>query len=137
MSTPKHVLLNALYLAPGVSGGPETYLRGLAPALAEEFPDLRLTVATTPSGAAALRADGWERWASLLALRCEDGQRVRRQWAEQVLLARAARKEGAQIVHSLASIAPVYAGARAVVTLHDVTFLVRPTFGLLFTSGAS
>jgi glycosyltransferase involved in cell wall biosynthesis len=135
MSTPKHVLLNALYLAPGVSGGPETYLRGLAPALAEEFPDLRLTVASTPSGAAALRADGWERWASLLALPCEDGQRVRRQWAEQVLLARGARKEGAQIVHSLASIAPVYAGARAVVTLHDVTFLVRPTFGRLTTWG--
>ena len=135
MFTPKHVLLNALYLAPGVSGGPETYLRGLAPALAEEFPDLRLTVASTPSGAAALRADGWERWARLLALRCEDGQRVRRQWAEQVLLARAARKEGAQIVHSLASIAPVYAGARAVVTLHDVTFLVRPTFGRLTTWG--
>ncbi len=135
MSTPKHVLLNALYLAPGVSGGPETYLRGLAPALAEEFPDLRLTVATTPSGAAALRADGWERWARLLALPCEDGQRVRRQWAEQVLLPRAARREGAQIVHSLASIAPVYAGARAVVTLHDVTFLVRPTFGRLTSWG--
>ena len=135
MSTPKHVLLNALYLAPGVSGGPETYLRGLAPALAAEFPDLRLTVATTPSGAAALRADGWERWARLLALPCEDGQRVRRQWAEQVLLPRAARREGAQIVHSLASIAPVYAGARAVVTLHDVTFLVRPTFGRLTTWG--
>jgi glycosyltransferase involved in cell wall biosynthesis len=135
MSTPKHVLLNALYLAPGVSGGPETYLRGLAPALAAEFPDLRLTVATTPSGAAALRADGWERFARLLALPCEDGQRVRRQWAEQVLLPRAARKEDAQIVHSLASIAPVHAGVRAVVTLHDVTFLVRPTFGRLTTWG--
>ena len=71
------------------------------------------------------------------ALPCEDGQRVRRQWAEQVLLPRAARKEDAQIVHSLASIAPVYAGARAVVTLHDVTFLVRQTFGRLTTLGMS
>lgn len=135
MSSPDHVLLNALYLAPGVSGGPETYLRGLAPALAREFPDLRLTVATTPSGAATLRADGWERFARLLTLPCEDGQRIRRQWAEQVLLPRAARREGAQIVHSLASLAPVYAGARAVVTLHDVTFLMRPTFGRLTTWG--
>jgi glycosyltransferase involved in cell wall biosynthesis len=135
MSPPKHVLLNALYLAPGVSGGPETYLRGLVPALAQEFPDLRLTVASTPSGAAALRADGWERFAGLLELPCEDGQRIRRQWAEQVLLPRAARREDAQIVHSLASIAPVYAGARAVVTLHDVTFLMRPTFGRLTTWG--
>jgi glycosyltransferase involved in cell wall biosynthesis len=131
----RHVLLNALYLAPGVSGGPETYLRGLAPALATGFPGLQLTIATTPSGAAALRADGWAEFARLLELPCEDGQRVRRQWAEQVLLPRAARASGAQIVHSLASLAPVRAGACAVVTLHDVTFLVRPTFGRVTTWG--
>jgi glycosyltransferase involved in cell wall biosynthesis len=135
MPTPKHVLLNALYLAPGVSGGPETYLRGLAPALAEQFPALELTVATTISGAAALREDGWEEHMNVLELPCEDGQRVRRQWAEQVLLPRAARSTRAEIVHSLASVAPVYAGARAVVTLHDVTFLMRPTFGRLTTWG--
>jgi glycosyltransferase involved in cell wall biosynthesis len=135
MPAPRNVLLNALYLAPGVSGGPETYLRGLAPALALRFPDMRLTVATTRSGAGALRADGWERFATLLALPCEDGQRVRRQWAEQVLLAQVARALGSEIVHSLASVAPVYAGARTVVTLHDVTFLVRPTFGSLTTRG--
>jgi glycosyltransferase involved in cell wall biosynthesis len=135
MRAPRNVLLNALYLAPGVSGGPETYLRGLAPALALCFPDMRLTVATTRSGARALRADGWERFATILALPCEDGQRVRRQWAEQVLLAQVARGLGSEIVHSLASVAPVYAGARTVVTLHDVTFLVRPTFGPLTTRG--
>jgi glycosyltransferase involved in cell wall biosynthesis len=129
------VLLNALFLAPGVSGGPETYLRGLVPALASSFPDLRLTVATTRSGATALRADGWERFASVLALPCEDGQRMRRQWAEQVLLPREARRVGANIVHSLASIAPLRAGTRSVVTLHDVTFLTRPTFGRLTTWG--
>ena len=135
MSPPRHVLLNALYLAPSASSGTETYLRGLAPALARAFPDLRLTVATTPSGAAALRADGWERFASLLALPCEDGQRVRRQWAEQVLLPRVAHRTGAEIMHSLASVAPVYPGTRAVVTLHDVTFLLTPTFGRLTTWG--
>lgn len=129
------MLLNALYLAPGASGGPETYLRGLAPALAEGFPDLRLSVATTRSGAAALRADGWEQFAMVLALPCEDGQQLRRQWAEQVLLARAAHGARAEIVHSLASVAPIYAGARTVVTLHDVTFLMRPTFGRLTTWG--
>lgn len=129
------MLLNALFLAPDVSGGPETYLRGLAPALAEQFADLRLTVATTRSGAAALRADGWSDFARLLALPCEDGERLRRQWAEQALLPRAARSERAELVHSLASVAPVYAGASSVVTLHDVTFLLRPTFGRLTTWG--
>jgi glycosyltransferase involved in cell wall biosynthesis len=135
MRSPRHVLLNALYLAPGVSGGPETYLRGLVPALAAGFPELELTVATTPSGAAALRDDGWDDFARLLALPCEDGQRVRRQWAEQVLLPRVARSSGAEIVHSLASLAPVRAGTCAVVTLHDVTFLVRATFGRVTTWG--
>jgi glycosyltransferase involved in cell wall biosynthesis len=129
------VLLNALYLAPGVSGGPETYLRGLAPALAAGFPELELTVATTSSGAGALRDDGWAEFTRLLELPCEDGQRVRRQWAEQVLLPRAAKACGAEIVHSLASLAPVHAGTCAVVTLHDVTFLVRPTFGRVTTWG--
>jgi glycosyltransferase involved in cell wall biosynthesis len=128
-------MLNALYLDPDTSGGPETYLRGLAPALAREFPDLRLTVATTRSGADALSADGWADFAALRALPCEDGQRIRRQLAEQVLLPAAVRRERAQIVHSLASLAPVYPGARAVVTLHDVTFLVSPTFGRVTTWG--
>jgi glycosyltransferase involved in cell wall biosynthesis len=132
--SPLHVMLNALYLAPGVSGGPETYLRGLAPALAE-LPNLRLTIATTPSGAEALSADGWGSFARLLALPCEDGQRMRRQWGEQVLLPRAAHRQGAQIVHSLASLAPVHAGARAVVTLHDVTFMRQATFGRVTTWG--
>jgi glycosyltransferase involved in cell wall biosynthesis len=135
MPQPSHVVLNALYLAPGASGGPETYLRGLAPALAEGFPELQLTIATTTSGAAALRADGWGDFARLIALPCEDGQRIRRQFGEQVSLPRAARRGRAEIVHSLASVAPIYAGARAVVTLHDVTFLQRPTFGRLTTWG--
>jgi glycosyltransferase involved in cell wall biosynthesis len=133
MSAPRHVILNALYLAPGVSGGPETYLRGLAPALAKEFPNVTLTVLTTPSGAASLRSDGWESFLRIQELPGEDGQRMRRQWAEQALLPRKARTGGAEIVHSLASLAPVYAGARSVVTLHDVTFLLRPTFGRVTT----
>ncbi|HEV2923488.1 MAG TPA: glycosyltransferase family 1 protein [Solirubrobacteraceae bacterium] len=135
MPRPRSVLLNALYLAPNASGGPETYLRGLAPALAREFPDLRISIASTTSGAAALRADGWEEFARLISLPCEDGQRLRRQWAEQVLLPRTARGEGVDIVHSLASVAPVYAGARSVVTLHDLTFLQMPTFGRVTTWG--
>jgi glycosyltransferase involved in cell wall biosynthesis len=137
MPRPSHVMLNALYFAPGVSGGPETYLRGLAPALAEERKDMRITVVTTRSGRAALQADGWENFAALEALPCEDGQRVRRQWAEQALLPRLARRQRVDIVHSLASVAPMRPGTCAVVTLHDVTFMLRPTFGRATTWGMS
>jgi glycosyltransferase involved in cell wall biosynthesis len=137
MTASPHVLLNALYLAPGVSGGPETYLRGLVPALASEYPGTRLTVVTTGSGAAALRADGWEEFAAVVALPCEDAQRLRRQWAEQVLLPRLAVAIDADILHSLASIAPLRPRTRAVVTLHDVTFMTTPTFGRMTTWGMS
>jgi glycosyltransferase involved in cell wall biosynthesis len=128
-------MLNALFLDPAVSGGPETYLRELAPALAHEAPELRLTVVTTRSGAGALRADGWGEWAAIEALPCEDGQRVRRTVAEQVLLPRLARRSGADVLHSLASVAPVRAGVPSTITVHDVTFLLRRTFDRVTTFG--
>lgn len=135
MRVPEHAVLNALFLAPGVSGGPETYLRGLAPALAAEFPHLRLTVVTTVSGAVALRELGFSDFAAVRALPCEDGQRGRRTLAEQVLLPRAARRAGGQLIHSLASTAPVRPRLPAVITLHDATFLRVRTFGALTTFG--
>src|SRR4051794_8972292 len=133
---PRHVLLNALFLDPAGSGGPESYLRGLAPALRAAHPGLRLTVATTRSGAAALRRDGWDAWAVMRALPCEEGQRARRQMAAQVLLPALARRVGADVVHSLASVAPIRVpGVAHVVTVHDVTFFRRRTFGAVTTFG--
>ena len=128
-------MLNALFLDPSVSGGPETYLRELAPALLRQAPGLKLTVVTTGSGASALRADGWDDWATLQALPCEDGQRLRRTFAEQALLPRLARRSRVDVLHSLASVAPVRAGVPDTITLHDVTFLVRRTFDRVTTFG--
>ncbi len=134
-SVPEHVALNALFLDPGVSGGPETYLRGLAPALASEFPNLRLTIFTTVSGASRLQELGFAAFAEVRALHCEDHQRGRRVFAEQLLLPRAARRHGVQLIHSLASTAPLYPRLPSVVTLHDVTFLRMRTFGTVTTVG--
>jgi glycosyltransferase involved in cell wall biosynthesis len=129
MSTPvRHVALNALFLAPGESGGPETYLRGLVPALAAEHPDTRFTLLTTRRGAEALHAEGWSDFVELVALPADEGQRGRRLVAEQLLVPRAARRRGAQVLHSLASVAPVAPRMPAVITLHDVTFFHMSTF---------
>jgi glycosyltransferase involved in cell wall biosynthesis len=128
-------MLNALFLDPAASGGPETYLRGLVPALHRERPAARLTVVTTQSGAAALRRDGWGKWAEVRELPCEDGQRVRRTWAEQVLLPRLARRHRADVLHSLASLAPIRPRVAAAITLHDVTFVLRRTFSRMTTVG--
>lgn len=123
------MVLNALFLAPAASGGPETYLRGLAPALAEAHPDVRFTVVTTRSGAAVLRADGWEDRFGIRSLPCEEGQRGRRQLSEQVLLPLLARRVKADVVHSLASVAPIRVpGVTHVITVHDVTFFRHTTF---------
>ncbi len=131
-----HLLLNALFLDPGASGGPETYLRGLAPALRDARPATRISVATTRPGARALREDGWDEWSEVLALPCEEGRRVRRQLAEQVLLPALARRLGADLIHSLASVAPIVArGVRHVITVHDVTFFRIPTFGAVTSLG--
>lgn len=130
------MLLNALFLDPSGSGGPETYLRGLAPALRATAPGARLTVVTTRSGAEALRRDGWSASATVRSLPCEEGERGRRQLAEQILLPLLARHVGADIVHSLASVAPIRVpGVAHVITLHDVTFFRMRTFNAVTTWG--
>ena len=127
--------INALFLDPGRSGGPETYMRELVGALVEEAPRIRFTVVTTRRGAAALVRDGWTDRVELVALPADEGERLRRQVAEQVLLPRLARRRGFDVLHSLASVAPVRASVPAVITLHDVTFFARRTFDPVTTFG--
>jgi glycosyltransferase involved in cell wall biosynthesis len=126
-------VLNALFLDPGVSGGPETYFRGLAGALREGFPDTRFEIVTTRRGGAALRAEGW---GDVTVMPADDGQRSRRAFAELVALPEHARRRGADVIHSLAATGPAWSpGVAHVVTLHDVTFLHLPTFGAVTTAG--
>jgi glycosyltransferase involved in cell wall biosynthesis len=134
---PLHVVLNALFLDPGASGGPETYLSGLVPALRQIRPEGRLTVISTRRGAAALRADGWpEEGIEVRQLACDDGERVRRQLAEQVALPVLARHLRADVLHSLASIAPIRApGLAHVITVHDVNFIHHSTFNAVTSWG--
>lgn len=121
--------LNALFLDPGQSGGTETYLRGLAPALAREYPATRFTVVTTRRGAVALRDDGWTDFCSLLAMPADEGQRLRRLAVEQVSLPVLAHRRGWDVIHSLGSLAPIRTMTPSVITLHDVTFFRVKTFG--------
>jgi glycosyltransferase involved in cell wall biosynthesis len=129
------VAINALFYEPDRSAGTETYLRGLVPALAVERPDIRLHVVTTRKGAAALRRDGWTDFCALVQLPCDEGERLRRLYAEQVRLPVLARRREWDLVHSLASVAPAVPGTRSVVTVHDVNFFHWHTFPLATTLG--
>src|SRR5205085_84728 len=79
-------------------------------------------------GADALRADGWAARFDLLRFPADEGERVSRAAAEQALLPALARARRYDLLHSLASVAPVRAGVTAVITLHDVTFFRIATF---------
>jgi glycosyltransferase involved in cell wall biosynthesis len=127
--------INALFLDPGRSGGPETYMRELVSALVDEAPSVRFTIVTTRRGVAGLARDGWTERVELVALPADEGERIRRQVAEQVLLPRLARRRGFDVLHSVASVAPIVARVPHAITLHDVTFFKQRTFDPITTFG--
>ena len=132
----ERVALNALFLAPGESGGPETYLRQLAPALAEEYPALQLLVVTTASGGTALLEDGWGDFAEIRSLPAEEYRRARRQLAEQLALPLISRRSGVDLLHNLANTGPIFTpGLTTVLTLHDVIFMTTGTLSRASTLG--
>jgi glycosyltransferase involved in cell wall biosynthesis len=130
---PRHVGLNALFLEPGQSAGAETYLRGLAPALAKEFPATRFTIVTTRRGSAALKHDGWPEFCTVVGLPCDGGQPARRLAAGQLRLPVLARLKRWDVLHSLASLAPVRTATPAVITVHDVALFHLGTVKRLST----
>ena len=129
------IALNAMFLDPGVSGGPETYLRGLAGALVAGYPDVRFVMVTTRRGSRLLRGEAWAGAIELVTLPADDGERARRFWAEQARIPYLARRRGWDLVHSIATTAPIRCGVPSVITLHDVTFFRHRTFGTLTTLG--
>ena len=120
-----HVALNLAFLVPGETGGMEVYARELIPRLARQ-PGLRLTAfVTRPAAGAELGVD-----TVVLGL---DARR-RMDWvrADQLAVPRAADARGCEVIHSLASTAPVVSRARRVTTIHDLNYLLVPEahFGL-------
>lgn len=89
------VAVNAMFLDPGVSGGVETYVRAMVPEMQRQAPQARFVVCTTGRGAALLKADPAFGPVEVVALRSEEGQRLRRGRAEQLALPRVARRHGA------------------------------------------
>jgi glycosyltransferase involved in cell wall biosynthesis len=134
-TAPRHVGLNALFFEPDRSAGTETYLRGLVPALATAYPETRFHVVSTRKGAAALVRDGWTDFCSIVQLPFDEGERWRRLRAEQVTFPVLGARRGWDLLHSLASVAPVRTATPTVVSVHDVNFFHHRTFGLATTLG--
>jgi glycosyltransferase involved in cell wall biosynthesis len=121
-----HVGLNLIFLVPGETGGMEVAARELIPALlAEAPPETRFTAFVNREAAAA--GDG--PWGELLpAVTVPVNARNRVQWVlgEQTLLPLMAARAGVDLMHSLASTAPLWGRFRRVVTVHDLIYARFP-----------
>jgi glycosyltransferase involved in cell wall biosynthesis len=121
-----HVGLNLIFLVPGETGGMEVAARELIPALLAEAPSgTRFTAFINREAAAA--GDG--PWGELLpAVTVPVAARNRVQWVlgEQTLLPRAAARAGIELLHSLASTAPLHGRFARVVTIHDLIYARFP-----------
>jgi glycosyltransferase involved in cell wall biosynthesis len=121
-----HIGLNLIFLVPGETGGMEVYARELIPVLLQEAPpDVRFTAFVNREAAAA--GDG--PWRDLLpAITVPVHGRDRVQWAlgEQTLLPCMAMHARVDLVHSLASTAPLWGHYRRVTTVHDLIYARLP-----------
>jgi glycosyltransferase involved in cell wall biosynthesis len=119
-----HVGLNLVYLVPGETGGMETYARELVPRMAT-MDGLRLTAFVNREAADA--ADG--PWGELVPMQVVPVHaRNRLQWVrgEQVHVPRLAARAGCDLVHSLASTAPLRGPLPGVTTIHDLNYRMVP-----------
>jgi glycosyltransferase involved in cell wall biosynthesis len=119
-----HVGLNLIYLVPGETGGMETYARELIPALAEARPDLKITCFVNRE-AHQLKGP-WHEVGQPILVPIHARHRVEWVRGEQQLLPKLATRAGVDLVHSLASTAPLWGRFRRVVTIHDLIYRIYP-----------
>jgi glycosyltransferase involved in cell wall biosynthesis len=120
-----HVGLNLIFLVPGETGGMEVVARELIPELVAAAPEVRFTAFVNREAAAA--GDG--PWGELIpAVTVPVNARNRVQWVlgEQALLPVLAARARVDLVHSLASTAPMWGRFRRVVTVHDLIYARFP-----------
>jgi len=117
--------LNLVFLVPGETGGMEIYARELLTAMAEIAPpDQRFTAFINREAAA--QPGPWHDLARAVVVPVQASRRTEWVRGEQQYLPRLAAQAGCDLVHSLASTAPLWGRFRRVVTIHDVTYRVVP-----------
>jgi glycosyltransferase involved in cell wall biosynthesis len=122
-----HIGLNLIFLVPGETGGMEVAARELIPELVAHAPSGTRFTAFVNRETAESRDGG--PWGDLVpAVTVPVNARNRVQWVlgEQTLLPLLAARAGVQLVHSLASTAPLWGPFRRVVTVHDLIYARFP-----------
>jgi len=116
-----HVGLNLVYLVPGETGGMETYARELVPRLAA-IEGVRLTAFVSRAAGDVALPDGVTR----MVVPVDARNRVGWVRGEQQHLPRLAARARCDLVHSLASTAPLHGRFARVTTIHDLHYKLMP-----------
>jgi glycosyltransferase involved in cell wall biosynthesis len=125
-TTGPHVGLNLIFLVPGETGGMEVVARELIPALLAEAPGgMRFTAFVNREAASAGDWPSGE-WLSRVTVPVNARNRIQWVLGEQALLPRLAARAGVDLMHSLASTAPLWGRFRRVVTVHDLIYARFP-----------
>jgi glycosyltransferase involved in cell wall biosynthesis len=123
--TPAHVGLNLVFLVPGETGGMEIAARELIPALLQQAPPgMRFTAFVNREAAAA--SGPWGEALPAITVPVNATNRVQWVLGEQALLPRLAANANVDLVHSLASTAPLRGRFRRIVTIHDLIYARYP-----------
>ena len=118
-----HVGLNLVFLVPGETGGMEVAARELLPALlAAAPPSTRFTAFVNLEAA----DDPLGELVETVVVPVRATSRAQRVRGEQQHLPRLGRRAGVDLMHSLASTAPLYGRFARVVTIHDIIYKVFP-----------
>ena len=124
--------LNLVFLVPGHTGGMETYARELIRGLNDVAPQIEMTAFVSREGAAA-EGEPWLELCKPVTVPVNSKSRIGWVRGEQLHLPELARREGAKLVHSLATTGPGRGAFRRVVTVHDLIYKVHPEahFGVI------
>ncbi|HTU79955.1 MAG TPA: glycosyltransferase family 1 protein [Solirubrobacteraceae bacterium] len=118
--------LNLIFLVPGETGGMEVAARELIPELLTQAPPGTRFTAFVNREAAAARDGPWGELLPAVTIPVHARDRVQWVLGEQTLLPPLAAREGVQLMHSLASTAPLWGAFRRVVTVHDLIYARFP-----------
>lgn len=123
-AVPPLVALNLVFLVPGEVGGMETYARELIPRLAARE-DVELLCLVNREAAEA-GGGPWGEVCPMQVVPVHARSRVAWVRGEQQYVPRMAAAVGADLVHSLASTAPLWGRVPRVTTIHDLNYLMVP-----------
>src|SRR3954462_8714401 len=124
--------LNLVFLVPGHTGGMETYARELIRGMHEVAREIEMTTFVSREGAAAT-GEPWLELCKPVTVPVNSTSRVGWVRGEQLHLPGLAKREGVELVHSLATTGPGRGAFRRVVTVHDLIYKVHPEahFGVM------